>query len=91
MKDGHKLHLSKSASSVMHSLIQIVFLGDESSAVVEIAPFQGVPKEGRKRKDPKCGTITKGIYHSKQQSEDELTGCNKSKQGVSGLVGVFCL
>jgi len=33
--------------------------GDESSAVVEVAPFQGIPKEGRKRKDPKCGIITK--------------------------------
>ena len=29
---------------------------------MEVAPFQGIPKEGRKRKDPKCGVITKGIY-----------------------------
>ncbi|XP_065056223.1 regulator of nonsense transcripts 3B-like [Rhopilema esculentum] len=33
--------------------------GDESSAVVEVAPFQAIPRENRKRKDVKNGSITK--------------------------------
>eukprot|EP00112_Aurelia_sp_Birch-Aquarium-sp1_P003517 Seg1393.13 transcript_id=Seg1393.13/GoldUCD/mRNA.D3Y31 product="Regulator of nonsense transcripts 3B" protein_id=Seg1393.13/GoldUCD/D3Y31 len=33
--------------------------GDESSAVVEVAPYQGIPKDGRRRKDLKSGTILK--------------------------------
>eukprot|EP00794_Sanderia_malayensis_P011291 gene11291-12472_t len=33
--------------------------GREHSIVVELAPFQGLPKENKRRKDPKCGTIFK--------------------------------
>ena len=36
---------------------------------MEIAPFQGIPKEGRKRKDPKCGSISNGKYVSKLFSD----------------------
>ena len=40
------------------------FTGDESSAVVEVAPYQGIPKDGRRRKDLKSGTIFKGLLTS---------------------------
>ena len=51
----------------MHQYIEILFhmlttfTGDESSAVVEVAPYQGIPKDGRRRKDLKNGTIFKGF------------------------------
>lgn len=37
------------------------FVGNESEAVVEFAPFQKVPPE-KKKVDPRAGTITEGTY-----------------------------
>ena len=38
----------------------LLLQGNVYPAVVEYAPFQGVPKK-RPKKDPKCGTIEKGL------------------------------
>ena len=36
-------------------------IGIEYSAVVELSSYQAIPREVKKRKDPKSGTIVKGI------------------------------
>ena len=46
------------------TFVLTTFTGDESSAVVEVAPYQGIPKDGRRRKDLKSGTIFKGLLTS---------------------------
>ena len=42
----------------------LLLLGGKYPVVVEFAPFQGVPKKTRKKKDIKAATIEKGNYYN---------------------------
>jgi hypothetical protein len=45
----------------LRSNFSVSNLGGKYPVVVEFAPFQGVPKKTRRRKDIKSSTIEKGI------------------------------
>lgn len=61
--DGHVFRDKAGAFSILAHLVCLDLpraIGNESTAVVEFAPFQKVPNE-KKRADTRAGTIEKGV------------------------------
>ena len=56
-----KLLISGIIYKTQQEITESSFLGVEYHAVVEYAPFQGVPKK-KSKKDPKNGTISEGAF-----------------------------
>lgn len=56
-----KLWISGIIYKTQQEITESSFLGVEYHAVVEYAPFQGVPKK-KSKKDPKNGTISEGAF-----------------------------